>query len=177
MYIGIAGFVAKKHLNCIKSLNGNLIGACDIHDNVGFIDRLFPDAKFFKDENLFFDFLRKKKPDYLVICSPSYMHYQHIRKSFLSKTNVIVEKPPVLSIKEYNKILLLEKKFKKKCYFIFQLRVNNKLKLLKDKISKSNKVNNVKIFLYDYREIGISKLGKIINQIWRTWYKHRYSFF
>ena len=58
--IGIAGFVAKKHLNCIKSLNGNLIGACDIHDNVGFIDRLFPDAKFFKDENLFLIFVRKK---------------------------------------------------------------------------------------------------------------------
>ena len=127
--IGVAGFVAKKHLNCIKSLNGNLIGACDVHDNVGFIDSFFPEAKFFKNEKLFFDFVRKRKPDYLVICSPSHLHYTHIRKSFLSNTNVIVEKPPLLSIEEYNKILLLEKKFKKKCYCIFQLRVNDKLRL------------------------------------------------
>ena len=149
--IGVAGFVAKKHLNCIKSLDGNLIGACDVHDNVGFIDSLFPEAKFFKDENLFFNFVKKNKPDYVVICSPSYLHYQHIRKSFFSKTNVIVEKPPVLSIKEYNKILLLEKKYKKKCFCIFQLRVNDKLKLLKNKISKSSKVNDVKISYTTYR--------------------------
>ena len=149
--IGVAGFVAKKHLNCIKNLNGNLIGACDIHDNVGFIDSLFPEAKFFKDEKYFFDFVRKKKPDYLVICSPSHLHYQHIRKSLISKINVIVEKPPVLSIDEFKKILFLEKKYKKSCYCIFQLRENDKLKLLKEKISKSDKVNNVKISYTTYR--------------------------
>lgn len=58
--IGIAGFVAKKHLNCIKSLNGDLIAACDVHDNVGFIDSFFPEAKFFNNEFFFFDFVKKK---------------------------------------------------------------------------------------------------------------------
>mgnify|MGYP001060610300 FL=1 len=52
--VGIAGFVAKKHLNCIKKMNGSLIAAYDKHDNVGFIDRDYPRANFFKKEDQFF---------------------------------------------------------------------------------------------------------------------------
>ena len=51
--IGLAGFVAKKHVKCISQLKGNLVAALDKHDNVGFIDSFFPKCLFFKNEELF----------------------------------------------------------------------------------------------------------------------------
>lgn len=149
--IGVAGFVAKKHLNCIKNLKGKLIAACDKHDNVGFLDSYFPEAKFFNDEKLFFSFIKKTKPNYLIICSPSYLHYRHIHKGFQAGLDVIVEKPPLLSHQQYKNIINLEKKYKKRCFCIFQLRVNKKLKSLKSEIEMSNKINEVEISYTTYR--------------------------
>ena len=96
--VGLAGFVAKKHVKCIKDLGGELIAAMDYHDNVGFIDSFFPNCIFFKKENEFFSFLKKKKINYVVVCSPSHLHFKHIKQSLIAKCNVIVEKPPILNI-------------------------------------------------------------------------------
>ena len=59
--IGLAGFVAKKHVKCISQLKGNLVAALDKHDNVGFIDSFFPKCLFFKNEDKFFVYIKKKK--------------------------------------------------------------------------------------------------------------------
>ncbi len=149
--IGVAGFVAKRHINCIKSLNGKLVAALDPHDNVGFIDNYFSNCIFFKKETEFFKFIKKKKIDYVVICSPSFLHFKHIKKSIMSNSNVIVEKPPVLEAKNLRSIYKLEQKHKKKCYCIFQLRLNKKLINLKNKIKNSKKINKVKITYYTFR--------------------------
>ena len=117
--IGVAGFVAKKHLNCIKNLKGEVIAACDIHDNVGFIDSYFPECKFFKDEKKFFTFVKLHKPDYLIVCSPSHLHFKHIKKGFISNVNVIVEKPPLLNFDQYRKIILFEKNTEKSVFVYF----------------------------------------------------------
>ena len=50
--IGVAGYVARKHVNAILKKNNNLFSALDPHDNVGFLDSSFPDCKFFKDYNI-----------------------------------------------------------------------------------------------------------------------------
>ena len=149
--IGLAGFVAKKHVNCIKKVNGNLVAALDFNDNVGFIDSHFPKCKFFINENKFFVFLKNNPIDYVVVCSPSHLHFKHIVKSLKSNSNVIVEKPPVLKVIDYKRIQKAEIKYKKRCYCIFQLRLDEKLKKLKKSISLKNKVNNVEIIYYTYR--------------------------
>lgn len=149
--IGIAGFVAKKHVKCISQLKGNLVAALDKHDNVGFIDSIFPKCNFFKNENDFFSYVKNRKIDYVVICSPSYLHFNHIRHSLLSGSNVIVEKPPVIRLEDYKKILKLEKKTKKKCFCIFQLRLDKKLKKLKKDINQKDSKCNVVIKYYTYR--------------------------
>ena len=149
--IGLAGFVAKKHVKCISQLKGNLVAALDKHDNVGFIDSFFPKCLFFKNEDKFFVYIKKKKIDYVVICSPSYLHFNHIKYSLLSGCNVIVEKPPVVKFEDYKKILELEKKTKKKCFCIFQLRLDKKLKNLKRKILYDTKMNNVEVIYYTFR--------------------------
>jgi len=59
--IGLAGFVAKKHVKCIKNINGKLLAALDKHDNVGFIDKDFSSCVFFKNEKKFFEHIKKKK--------------------------------------------------------------------------------------------------------------------
>ena len=43
--IGVSGYIAKKHVKCIKELNGDLVAAMDLHDNVGFLDSFFPNCK------------------------------------------------------------------------------------------------------------------------------------
>jgi UDP-N-acetyl-2-amino-2-deoxyglucuronate dehydrogenase len=149
--IGLAGFVAKKHVKCIMQLKGNLVAALDKHDNVGFIDSFFPKCEFFKNEEKFFLYVKNKKIDYVVICSPSYLHFNHIKQSLLSGSNVIVEKPPVIKFQDYEKILKLEKKTKKKCFCIFQLRLDKKLKKLKKDINQKNTKYNVGIKYYTYR--------------------------
>jgi len=138
--IGIAGFVAKKHLSCIKKMRGDLVAAYDKHDNVGFVDKHYPKAIFFKKEDQFFSFIKKKKLDYLVICSPTYMHFRHIVNGLKSGANVIVEKPPILNSKNLKTINIYEKKYKKKCHCIFQLRLNKNIIRLKKDIEK--KINN-----------------------------------
>ena len=107
--IGTASFVTKKYLNCIKKMKGELVAAYDKHDNVGFIDKHYTKADFFKNEDQFFSFIKKRKLNYIIICSPSYLHYKHILKSLKCGVNIIVEKPSVLSFKNLKKINFYEK--------------------------------------------------------------------
>lgn len=149
--IGVSGFVAKKHLNSIKNLDGKLVAVCDIHANVGFLDELYPKTKFFNNENKFFKYISEKKIDYLVICTPTFLHFNSIKKGLSLGLNVIVEKPPLLSFKEYSKVRNLEKKYGKKCFCIFQIRANKKIIKLKKDIDKQKKTYDVKINYSTFR--------------------------
>ena len=80
--IGLSGFIAKKHV-LYKKLKGDLVAALDKHDNVGYIDNFYPNCNFSKMKNFFF--FIKKKIDYLIICSPSYLHFKHIQKDYYLK--------------------------------------------------------------------------------------------
>ena len=42
--IGVAGYIALRHLKAIKSLGQNVVSAHDLFDSVGVIDSYFPDA-------------------------------------------------------------------------------------------------------------------------------------
>jgi len=47
--IGVAGFVAPRHMRAIKDTGNNLVVALDRSDSVGIIDSYFPDAAFFTE--------------------------------------------------------------------------------------------------------------------------------
>ena len=135
--IGVAGYVAKRHINVLKTLNCNLIMASDPHDNVGFLDNSFPNCAFYKNEKKFFFDLKKNKITHVIICTPNHLHLRHIESSFKNNCNVICEKPTVLNFNQLLKVEKLEKKFNKKCFPIFQLRENiNLIKLKKNLLSK-----------------------------------------
>tara|TARA_B100000900_G_scaffold368349_1_gene345507 strand:- start:1086 stop:1964 length:879 start_codon:yes stop_codon:yes gene_type:complete len=135
--IGVAGFVAKRHINVLKILKCDLIMASDLHDNVGFLDNFFPNCIFYKNQHKFFSDLKKNNISHVIICTPNFLHLRHIESSFKNNCNVICEKPTVLNFNQLLKVEKLEKKFNKKCFPIFQLRENtNLIKLKKNLFSK-----------------------------------------
>ncbi|HYW95443.1 MAG TPA: Gfo/Idh/MocA family oxidoreductase, partial [Bacteroidales bacterium] len=82
--IGIAGYIAIRHLKAIKETGNHLVAALDRFDSVGFIDSFFPDADFFVEFERFDRHIDKLRRDgtqvnYVSICSPNYLHDSHIR--------------------------------------------------------------------------------------------------
>ena len=162
--IGLGGFIAERHLKVIKELSQELVICHDIIDSVGLIDRYFPNAKFELDYKNYLKYLKKKNVKYNIICSPNYLHYKHIVDTIKLGINVIVEKPPVLKHKQIEEISLLEKKYKVKCYVIFQLRFNKKLIQLKNNLK--NKFNKNK--KYHVNLNYITSRGDWYKKSWKT---------
>ena len=139
--IGVAGYIAPKHLMAIKSNSHNLISSFDINESGGVLENTFLKANiliiFENFKNIFQQ--KKNRPDYMVICSPNYLHYKHIKFALENKIIVICEKPLVLNL---NELILIEKIFKKQktdIFCILQLRLYEKIINFKDKLSKKLK--------------------------------------
>ena len=45
--IGVAGYIAVRHLKAIKDTGNNLVATLDKSDSVGIMDNYFPEADFF----------------------------------------------------------------------------------------------------------------------------------
>ena len=138
--IGIAGYIAPRHLKAIKEIGGNLVAAYDISDRVGILDSYFPDCEFFTDEFSFYDFLMgKSQVDYLVVCSPNYLHEQHCYAGLKLNANVICEKPLALTLESLQQLKEVETYTDKHIYTILQLRQHPMLQALKNKIETTEK--------------------------------------
>ena len=146
--IGAAGYIAKRHVEAINDNNGDLLMISDPNDNVGYIDRFFPNSLFFKEIERFdrelsrYDY-KEKKIDYVSICSPNYLRDSHIRLALRNNCNVICEKPLVLKTEHLKMLLKLEEKFDRKIYTILQLRHHDVIKSLKLKMKNSKSRNFV----------------------------------
>ncbi len=149
--LGSSGYIGRKHVATIKNLKKKLILAHDPYNNSGYLDSFFPECDFAKSEKDFFSLVKKKKITYVVVCTPNYLHFSHIKKSLINGANVICEKPTVMSIRQLKKINKLEKKYKKKCYSIFQLRYNSNIIGLKLNIRKLKKFSNILLNYITYR--------------------------
>jgi len=149
--IGACGYIAPKHFEAIRNTKNNLIAACDVTQNAGVIDKFFPECKFFfrlkEFEKFIKNFQKKKnKIDYLVICTPNYLHNKFILFGLRNKINVICEKPLILKTKQLNKIYAYQSRYKKKVFCIMQLRLNkNIIKFRKKIINKIKKNPSIQI--------------------------------
>jgi len=150
--IGAAGYIAPRHLQAIKETGNNLVAAYDINDSVGILDSYFLDSEFFtniKDLEIFLNEYKSKgnKIDYVSICSPNFMHKEHIEWAISNNSDVICEKPLVLTKKEILDLKNLEDNCSNKIFSILQLRLHDSVKELKDKISsfKSDKPIEVEL--------------------------------
>ena len=141
--IGVAGYVAERHLRAIKDTGNKLVAALDKFDSVGIMDSYFPDADFFVEFERFdrsIDKLRRKgrKVDYVSICSPNYLHDAHIRFALKQQADAICEKPLVLNPWNVEALMDIEKETGRKVNNIFQLRLHPSILALKEKVQNSN---------------------------------------
>ena len=139
--IGVAGFVATRHLRAIKETNNNLVAALDRFDSVGVIDSYFPDADFFVEYERFdrhLDKLKRKgiRIDYVSICTPNYLHDSHIRFALRQGADAICEKPVVLNPWNLDALIEIQKETGRNVNNILQLRLHPSIAGLKEKIDK-----------------------------------------
>ena len=135
--IGAAGYIAPRHMKAIKDTGGELIAALDPHDSVGVLDSYFPDCRFFTEFERFEQFLDPYHNggvcpiDFLVVCSPNYLHDAHIRFGLRIGASVICEKPLVISSQDLLPLLELEEKSVGNIYPILQCRLHPDVQELK----------------------------------------------
>jgi UDP-N-acetyl-2-amino-2-deoxyglucuronate dehydrogenase len=142
--IGVAGYIAVRHLKAIKETGNNLLASLDKFDSVGLIDSYFPESDFFVEFERFdrhFDKLKRTgtKIDYVSICSPNYLHDSHIRFALRHKADAICEKPIVLNPWNIDALQEIEKETGHRVYTILQLRLHPKILELREKIRNSPK--------------------------------------
>jgi len=139
--IGVAGYIAARHLAAIKQTGNNLLASLDPFDSVGIIDSYFPDSDFFVEFERFdrhFEKLKRSgvKIDYVSICSPNFLHDSHIRFALRHQADAICEKPIVLNPWNIDALKEIENETGKKVYTILQLRLHPSIIALKEKIMK-----------------------------------------
>lgn len=127
--IGVAGYIARRHLEAIRDVGGELCAAFDVSDSVGQMDASFPAARFFTDFALFEAHIhelrsRGEGPDYISICSPNYLHRAHAEFALRAGAHAICEKPLVLDPADVNALMTLEQQTGKRVFTILQLRLN-----------------------------------------------------
>lgn len=141
--IGVAGYIAPRHLKAIKDTGNNLMVALDRFDSVGILDSYFPKADFFVEFERFDRHIEKLKRqniklDYLTVCSPNYLHDAHIRFGLRHGADVICEKPLVLNPWNVDALGEIERETGKKVYTILQLRLHPNVIALKEMVSNAD---------------------------------------
>ena len=139
--IGVAGYIAERHLRAIRDTGNHLVAALDKHDSVGIMDSYFPRADFFVEFERFdrhIDKLRRQgtQLDYVSICSPNYLHDSHIRFALRHRADAICEKPMVLNPWNVDALQLFEEETGQRVYNILQLRLHPSIMALKEEIDK-----------------------------------------
>lgn len=79
-----------------------------------------------------------EKPVFVIIASPSGLHYHHSKICLQNNINVLSEKPACMSIKEHLDLIQFSKEKKLQCGVIFQNRFNSAMKTLKKVIDENH---------------------------------------
>jgi UDP-N-acetyl-2-amino-2-deoxyglucuronate dehydrogenase len=132
--IGVAGYIARRHLEAIRHVGGTLIACHDVTDSVGILDSYFPDARFFTSATEFADFLAHpdNRPDYFVVCTPNDLHAAHAALGLKLGANIILEKPPALSTRDLDALITLQNKTGHVIHPVLQLRYHDGLRRFRD---------------------------------------------
>jgi UDP-N-acetyl-2-amino-2-deoxyglucuronate dehydrogenase len=165
--IGVAGYIAIRHVKAIKETGNDLTSTLDLFDSVGFLDSYFPNTDFFTEYERFdrhVDKLRRKdkKIDYVSICTPNYLHDSHIRFALKNDAHAICEKPLVLNPWNIDGLREIEQETGKKINTILQLRLHPSIIALKDKIA-----NGPKDKVYDVDLAYLTSRGNWYHYSWK----------
>ncbi len=139
--MGVAGFVAPRHLAAIKATGNRLVAAVDPHDAVGVLDRYAFDVRFFTEIERFdrhIEKLRRGPDEHRVhivsVCSPNYLHDAHIRMALRAGADVICEKPLVINPWNLDPLEEIEAETGRRVHTVLQLRLHPQLMALKARL-------------------------------------------
>src|SRR3990172_5583531 len=139
--IGVAGYIAPRHLKAIQDTRNRLVAAVDPKDSVGVLDQYSFDVKFFTEIERFDRHLEKlrrgpeeNRVHYVSICSPNYLHDAHCRLALRIGADVICEKPLVINPWNLDALEELEAETKRSIHTVLQLRVHPELVKLKQSL-------------------------------------------
>jgi UDP-N-acetyl-2-amino-2-deoxyglucuronate dehydrogenase len=144
--IGVAGYIAPRHLKAIKDTGNRLIAAVDPNDSVGLLDQYSLDVQYFTEIERFDRYLEKLRHgpeagrvNFISICSPNYLHDAHCRLALRLNANAICEKPLVINPWNLNALQEIEAEYNAKIYTVLQLRLHPKLVELRKTLQSSLK--------------------------------------
>jgi len=165
--IGVAGYIAVRHLKAIKETGNILLATLDPFDSVGLLDSYFPQSDFFVEFERFdrhFDKLKRSgtRIDYVSICSPNYLHDSHIRFALRQGADAICEKPIVLNPWNVDALQVIENETGHKINTVLQLRLHPKIAELREKI-----LNGPKDKVYDVDLTYITSRGNWYYISWK----------
>lgn len=137
--IGVAGFVARRHVRAIKDIGAKLVLAYDPVDSVGYLDAFFPEAVFTTRFEKFDDLVSSLKGtsdqiEYIAVCSPNYLHLEHVSYAIRNRIKPLCEKPLVTSLNDYNRLRELSSEYGIPVSVVFQLRLHPSVIALEKKI-------------------------------------------
>lgn len=152
--IGVAGFVAPRHLQAIKETQNVVLAATDPNDSVGILDRYAYDIRFFREIERFDRFLEKLRrgPEegrvhYVSICSPNYLHDAHVRLALRVGAHVVCEKPLVINPWNLDALAALEQESGRRVFTVLQLRFQPALLKLKERLAAGGSTSRRQVTL------------------------------
>jgi UDP-N-acetyl-2-amino-2-deoxyglucuronate dehydrogenase len=152
--IGVAGYVAPRHLKAIRDTGNRLVAAADPHDSVGILDQFSYDVRFFTEIERFDRHLEKlrrgpeeNRVNYVSVMSPNYLHDAHCRLALRVGADVICEKPVVINPWNLDQLAVIEQETGNKINTVLQLRLHPALVKLKKAIEESNRDHQYDVLL------------------------------
>lgn len=129
--IGVAGYIAPRHLKAIQDTGNRLVAAVDPNDSVGLLDQYSFDVRYFTEIERFDRHLEKlrrgpeeDRVQYVSICSPNYLHDAHCRLALRVHANALCEKPLVINPWNLDALQDIESEYAGKINTVLQLRLH-----------------------------------------------------
>ncbi|MCE8025747.1 Gfo/Idh/MocA family oxidoreductase [Billgrantia aerodenitrificans] len=166
--IGAAGYIAPRHMKAIRETGNQLAVGYDINDSVGIIDSISPQSEFFTEFERFQEHAWQLKRtaetalDYVVVCSPNYLHHAHIAAGLRLGCDVICEKPLVPTPELLDELALIEQETGRRVYNILQLRHHQAILELKQKVKQESRTGKHEVEL-----TYITSRGKWYMESWK----------
>lgn len=139
--VGVAGYIAPRHLKAIQDTGNRLVAAADPNDSVGILDRYTYDVRFFREIERFdrhLDKLRRgpeeNRVHWVSVCSPNYLHDAHIRMALRNGANALCEKPVVINPWNLDALEALEQETGHRVFTVLQLRTHPQLIALRQRL-------------------------------------------
>jgi len=152
--IGVAGYVAPRHLKAIQDTGSRLVAAVDPSDSVGILDRYSYEVRYFREIERFdrhLDKLRRGPEEHRVhwvaICSPNYLHDAHIRLALRNGANALCEKPIVINPWNLDALQKLEMETGRRVFTVLQLRVHPQLIALREQLRRRTDTRRAQVSL------------------------------